>query len=132
MSLNDPIADLLTRIRNALNAGYPVVEIPASNLKADLCRVLKEEGYIRDFSRQDDGKQGVLRVELKYTSDREPVIMGLKRVSRPSLRIYSKASDMRPVRTGLGISVVTTSKGLMTGKEARRQRLGGEVLCEVW
>ena len=132
MSMSDPIADLLTRIRNALHAGYPSVEAPASRIKAGLCEVLKSEGYIQDYVREDDGKQGILRIALKYTADRKPVIQGIKRVSKPSLRIYKGAKDIPNVRSGLGIAVVTTSKGVMTSKAARAENVGGEVLCEVW
>lgn len=132
MSMSDPIADLLTRIRNALHAGYPAVEIPASRLKEDICKVLEQEGYIAGYEREEDGKQGVLRVKLKYMGDRTPVITGIRRVSKPSLRIYSGSREMKLVRSGLGISIITTSKGVMTGKQARADKLGGEVLCEVW
>lgn len=132
MSMSDPLADLLTRIRNALHAGFPSVECPASKLKEDVCRVLKDEGYIRAYSRADDNKQGVLKIILKYTNDRKPVLQGARRVSKPSLRIYAKGKDIRPVRTGLGISIVTTSQGVMTGRTARQQKIGGEVLCEIW
>lgn len=132
MSMTDPIADLLTRIRNALHAGYQSVEVPASRLKQGILEVLKSEGYIRDFSREEDGKQGMLRITLKYTSEREPIILGLRRVSKPSLRVYRGAKEVRPVRSGLGISIVSTPKGVMTGKQARNENVGGEVLCEVW
>lgn len=132
MSMSDPLADLLTRIRNALSAGYPTVEAPASRLKADVCEVLKKEGYISDYVQEEDGKQGILRISLKYTSDRKPVIQGIKRVSKPSLRIYKGSKDIPQVRSGLGIAVVTTSKGVMTSKGARTENVGGEVLCEVW
>lgn len=132
MSMTDPIADLLTRIRNALGAGYPSVEMPSSKLKEALCSVLQSEGFITDFERREDGKQGILTVGLKYSADRTPVITGIRRVSRPSLRIYSGADEIKQVRSGLGISIVTTSKGVMTGKKARQSKLGGEVLCEVW
>ncbi|MFP6582097.1 MAG: 30S ribosomal protein S8 [Candidatus Hydrogenedentota bacterium] len=132
MSMTDPLADLLTRIRNALHAGYPTVEAPASRLKAGVCEVLKNEGYINDYVREEDGKQGILRISLKYTADRKPVIQGIKRVSKPSLRIYKGSQDIPQVRSGLGISVVTTSRGVMTAKSARNENVGGEVLCEVW
>ena len=132
MSMSDPIADLLTRIRNALHAGFPTVEAPASRLKEEMCRVLKEEGYIRDYVREDSGTQGVLRVTLKYGADRTPVITGIRRVSKPSLRIYTGKREVRLVRSGLGISIVTTSKGVMTDRRARSENVGGEVLCEVW
>ena len=132
MSMSDPLADLLTRIRNALHAGFPTVEAPSSRLKVQVCEVLKNEGYIIDFVREDDGKQGILRIQLKYTEDRKPVIQGIKRISKPSLRIYGGAGEIAPVRSGLGISVLTTSKGVMTAKQARAENVGGEVLCEVW
>ena len=132
MSMSDPIADLLTRIRNALHAGYPSVEAPASRIKAGVCQVLKNEGYIQDFVQEDDGKQGILRIALRYTADRKPVIQGIERVSKPSLRIYKGAKEIPNVRSGLGIAVVTTSKGVMTSKTARAENVGGEVLCEVW
>ncbi len=132
MSMTDPIADLLTRIRNALQAGFPTVEAPASGLKEELCRVLKEEGYIRGYAREEDGKQGILRVTLKYSSERTPVITGIRRVSKPSLRVYTGKREVRLVRSGLGISIVTTSNGVMTDRQARKENVGGEVLCEVW
>jgi len=132
MSMSDPLADMLTRIRNGLQAGFPSVKAPASRLKAGVCEVLKSEGYIVDYSREEDGKQGILTITLKYTGDRKPVIQGLKRVSKPSLRTYTGAQNMRVVRSGLGISVVSTPKGVMTGRKARRENVGGEILCEVW
>ena len=133
MSMSDPIADLLTRIRNALHANFPSLKVPASRLKEDLCRVLKEEGFITDYQRLEEGPQGTLEITLKYAGDgRQPVIRGIQRVSKPSLRVYNGAQDMRLVRSGLGIAIVTTSKGVMTGKQARRENVGGEVLCEVW
>jgi small subunit ribosomal protein S8 len=130
--MSDPLADLLTRIRNAVRAGFPSVEAPASQLKLHVCDVLKREGYIVDYVSEDDGKQGILRIQLKYTEDRKSVIQGIKRVSKPSLRIYAGANKIPLVRSGLGISVVTTSKGVMTAKQARAENVGGEVLCEVW
>jgi small subunit ribosomal protein S8 len=132
MSLSDPIADLLTRLRNALNAGFPKVDCPASRVNEDICRVLKDEGYILDFSRDDDGKQGMLHIKLKYHGERDSVITGIRRVSKPSLRVYSGAKEIKPVRSGLGISIMTTSKGVMSGRDAQKQKLGGEILCEVW
>lgn len=132
MSMSDPLADLLTRIRNALHAGFPSVDAPASRVKEEVCRVLKEEGYIQDYSRSEDGKQGILHIKLKYTPDRKPVIQGVQRVSKPSLRIYTKTNDFKPVRSGLGIAIVSTSKGVMTNRQARTDKVGGEVLCEVW
>ena len=132
MSMSDPLADMLTRIRNALMAGYPTVKSPASRLKVAVCEVLKKEGFISDFIREDDESQGQITITLKYTPKREPVIQGIKRVSKPSLRIYNGAKTIKPVRSGLGISIVTTSQGVMTGRDARNQNVGGEVLCEVW
>jgi len=133
MSMSDPIADLLTRIRNASHAGFPAVDAPGSRLKREVCEVLKNEGYIRDYSFEDDGKQGVIHIKLKYVGEeREPVITGIRRVSRPSLRIYTNKREVRLVRSGLGVSIVTTSKGVMTDRQARRENVGGEVLCEVW
>lgn len=132
MSMSDPLADMLTRIRNGLQAGYPAVEAPSSRLKVAVCEVLKKEGYITDFVREDDDKQGVLRITLKYMTDRSPVIQGLKRVSKPSLRSYRGANEIKNVRSGLGISIVSTSQGVMTGKQARTENVGGEVLCEIW
>lgn len=132
MSMSDPIADLLTRIRNALHAGFPTVQMPSSGLKEQMCRVLRQEGYIKEYSREEDGKQGILTIVLKYTSDRTPVITSIKRISKPSLRVYTSKREGRMVRSGLGISIVTTSKGVMTDRQARKQNVGGEVLCEVW
>lgn len=130
--MSDPIADMLTRMRNALQAGFPSVEAPASGIKEEICRVLKEEGFIKDYVRTDDGKQGVLRITLKYTPDREPIIQGIRRVSKPSLRAYAGSREIKPVRTGLGISILSTSRGVMTGRQAAREHIGGEVICEVW
>ena len=132
MSMNDPVADLLTRIRNAFLAGHERVDIPASRIKEEICRVLKEEGYIKDYRLTEDTKQGVLQVTLKYLEDRKPLIEGIQRVSKPSLRIYVGSNEIRPVRSGLGISIVSTSRGVLTGKQARAAKVGGEVLCEVW
>lgn len=132
MSMNDPIADLLTRIRNASAARHAKVDMPASKLKVEVCRVLKEEGFINDYIVAEEPKPGLLRVTLKYTEDREPVMQGLRRVSRPSFRVMVPYSAIKPVRSGLGISILTTSKGVMTGKHARNEKVGGEVLCEVW
>jgi small subunit ribosomal protein S8 len=133
MTMTDPIADLLTRIRNASSAGFPSVTVPASRLKSEVCRVLKDEGFIREFEREDDGKQGVLKIQLKYVGeDRTPVITEIRRVSRPSLRVYKGKKNARFVRSGLGISIVTTSKGVMTDRHARKENVGGEILCEVW
>ena len=133
MSVTDPIADLLTCIRNASSAGFPTVRVPASRLKGEVCRVLLEEGFVRSVDREDDGKQGVLTIHLKYDGEeRTPVISTIRRVSRPSLRVYKGGKDRRPVRSGMGISILTTPNGVMTDRKARKENVGGEVLCEVW
>ena len=132
MSMSDPIADMLTRIRNAVHAGQASVEIPASQVKGEICKVLRSEGYIQGYDLKDRGLQGILEVELKYMADRSPILQGIRRVSKPSLRVYVRSKEIRPVRSGLGVSIVSTSRGIMTGKRARAERLGGEVLCEVW
>lgn len=132
MSMSDPIADMLTRIRNGLQAEKVSVDIPNSNLKVAICTVLKEQGFIEDFQVAGEPAPGIIRVTLKYLSDRKPVLQGLKRVSKPSLRVYVRHNEMRQVRSGLGVSIVSTSKGVMTGKRAYHEKLGGEVLCEVW
>ncbi len=132
MSLQDPIADMLTRIRNALRAEHEVVNIRASNVCEGICKVLKDEGYISDHKRVDDTKQGILRVYLKYGPDGQDVITEIKRVSRPGLRIYSSVKDLGRPFGGLGISVVSTSKGVMSGRQCRKENIGGEVLCTVF
>jgi small subunit ribosomal protein S8 len=129
----DPISDMLTRIRNAARARHARVELPASKLKIEIARVLKEEGYISTYKVVDESKtRKALRVFLKYTPDRRPVITGLRRVSRPGSRRYAGAGEIRPVMGGLGISIVTTPRGVMTARVARKERVGGEILCEVW
>ncbi len=132
MQISDTIADLLTRIRNASTAKHATVDIPASNVKKAITQILSDEGYIKDFQIVDDGKQGIIRVTLKYTDGKTPVISGLRRVSKPGLRIYSSCEDMPKVRKGLGIAIVSTSKGIMTDKKARELNVGGEVLAYVW
>lgn len=132
MQISDTIADLLTRIRNASTAKHATVDIPASNVKKAITQILSDEGYIKSFQIVDDGKQGIIRVTLKYTEDRTPVISGLRRVSKPGLRIYSSCEDMPKVRKGLGIAIVSTSKGIMTDKKARALNVGGEVLAYIW
>ena len=132
MSMSDPIADLLTRIRNGLMAKFRTVDIPASRIKEEICNVLKSEGYIVDYSVERDTAQGTLRIELKYTPENTPVIQGIQRVSRPSLRRHVKSKEIPLVRSGLGIAIISTSQGVMTGKQARNDKVGGEVLCEVW
>ena len=131
--LSDPIADMLTRLRNALAARHPKVDVPASKLKTEIARILKEEGYISTFKLVDENKtRKMLRVFLKYTPDRRSVITGVKRISRPGARSYQGFMDIRPVVGGLGISILTTPKGLMSGRAARKAKIGGELLCEVW
>lgn len=132
MQISDTIADLLTRIRNASTAKHATVDIPASNVKKAITQILADEGYIKGFQVVDDGKQGIIRVTLKYTEDRTPVISGLRRVSKPGLRIYSGCEDMPKVRKGLGIAIVSTSKGIMTDKKARALHVGGELLAYIW
>jgi small subunit ribosomal protein S8 len=132
MSMTDPIADMLTRIRNANQAQLERVDIPASRLKVELAKVLKAEGFIRGYKLVDDSKQGVLRVYLKFGPGNERVIQGIRRVSRPGLRIYRKAAKIPRVFSGMGVAILSTSQGLMTGKAARDRSIGGEVLCYVW
>jgi small subunit ribosomal protein S8 len=132
MSMTDPIADMLTRIRNANQALLDRVDIPSSRLKVEIAKILKAEGFIRAYKLIDDNKQGTLRVYMKFGSGNERVILGLRRVSRPGLRIYRKAAQIPNVMSGMGVAIVSTSQGLMTGKAARQRSLGGEVLCYVW
>lgn len=132
MHITDPIADLLTRIRNASTAKHPNVDIPASNMKKAICQILVDEGYVRSMQVIEDKKQGVIRVTLKYDQKGSPTIAGLRRVSKPGLRIYSNAEDMPKVMRGLGIAIISTSKGIMTDKAARKENVGGEVLAFVW
>ena len=132
MQITDTIADILTRIRNASSARHATVDVSASNVKKAITQILLDEGYIKGFQVIEDGKQGVIRITLKYTDNRSPVITGLRRVSKPGLRIYSSCEDMPKVRKGLGIAIVSTSKGIMTDKKARELNVGGEVLAFVW
>lgn len=132
MHITDPIADMLTRIRNANSAKHETVDIPASNMKKAIAQILLDEGYIASYKVIEDEKQGVIRVTLKYGANKAQVITGLRRVSKPGLRIYSNVEDMPKVMKGLGIAIVSTSKGIMTDKEARKQNVGGEVLAFVW
>ena len=132
MQISDVIADMLTRIRNANDAKHETVDIPASNLKKSIAEILLEEGYIKSYQIVEDGKQGIIRVTLKYVAGKQKVIHGLRRVSKPGLRIYSNCEDMPKVMNGLGIAIVSTSKGIMTDKKARRENVGGEVLAFVW
>lgn len=131
MSLSDPIADMLTRIRNASNAKHEKVDIPGSRTKNELARVLKEAGYVKNFKIIDDGRQGILRVYLKYDENNMGVV-NLKRISKPGRRVYVDALHIPRVLNGLGISILTTSKGILTDREARKSNVGGEVLCYVW
>lgn len=132
MQITDPIADMLTRIRNANTAKHETVDIPASNMKKAIAEILNNEGYIKGYQIIEDGKQGVIRVTLKYTSNKEKVISGIKRVSKPGLRMYAPADELPRVLKGLGIAIISTSKGIMTDKEARKLHIGGEVLAFVW
>lgn len=132
MAMSDPIADMLTRIRNAGKAKFNSIDIPGSKLKTDLARVLKDEGFIRNYKFIKDNKQGILRVYLKYDEEQTNTIIGLERVSKPSRRLYVKSRDIKPVLNGMGIAVLSTSKGIMTDKQARSEKLGGEILCNVW
>ena len=132
MQISDVIADMLTRIRNANDAKHETVDIPASNLKKSIAQILLDEGYIKNYQIVEDGKQGIIRVTLKYAAGKQKVIHGLRRVSKPGLRIYSNCEDMPRVMNGLGIAIVSTSKGVMTDKKARQNNVGGEVLAFVW
>ena len=132
MQITDPIADLLTRIRNASTAKHPSVEIPASNMKKAICQILVDEGYIKGMQVKNDTVQGTIVVTLKYQANGEPVIAGLRRVSKPGLRIYTNCEDMPKVMKGLGTAIISTSKGIMTDKAARAEHVGGEVLAYVW
>jgi small subunit ribosomal protein S8 len=132
MVMTDPIADFLTRIRNANSVNHEKVEIPASRLKKTMAQILKDEGMIKDFEYIEDGKQGILRVHLKYGPNKQKVISGLKRISRPGLRVYAKRDEVPRILGGLGIAIISTSQGVMTDKLARKRGLGGEVLCYVW
>ena len=132
MHITDPIADMLTRIRNANNAKHDTVDVPASNMKKAIAQILLEEGYIKNFQLIDNGTQGVIRVTLKYGAGKEKVISGLRRVSKPGLRVYAGADELPKVLRGLGIAIVSTSKGVMTDKKAREAHVGGEVLAFVW
>ena len=132
MTMTDPIADFVTQIRNANDAKHKTVEIPASNIKYEMAKILKEEGFIKDAELIEDDKQGKVRMKLKYTADNDKVITGLKRISKPGLRIYAKADEVPKVLNGLGIAIVSTSEGVVTDKVARAKNIGGEVLAYVW
>ncbi len=132
MALTDPIADMLTRVRNAGKAKFNSVDIPGSKMKTELARVMKEQGYIRNYKFIKDGKQGILRVYLKYTDDNAHVIQEINRVSKPSRRVYVGAGDVKSFYNGMGVSVLSTSKGILTDKQARKEHVGGEVLCNIF
>lgn len=132
MSMSDPIADMLTRIRNAGKAKFNSVDIPGSKLKIELAKVLRSAGFIRNYKFIKDDKQGVLRVYLKYGPGQSNAILGLERVSKPSRRVYVKSKDIKTVLNGMGIAILSTSKGIMTDKRARKENVGGEILCNVW
>ncbi len=132
MQITDPIADMLTRIRNANSAKHQTVDVPVSKMKTAIAEILKEEGYIKGFEIVDDGKQGMIRITLKYGANKEKVISGIDRVSKPGLRVYAGAAELPRVLKGLGIAIISTSKGIMTDKKARALHVGGEVLAYVW
>jgi small subunit ribosomal protein S8 len=132
MTMTDPISDFLTRVRNAVQAGKDRCDVPASKLKLELSKILQEEGFIRTFKVLEEGPQGTLRIYLRYSTEGEPAIHGLQRISRPGLRVYRGTSKLPQVRGGIGVAVVSTSKGLMSDARARELRLGGEIMCRVW
>ena len=132
MSMSDPLADMLTRLRNAVMVKFDSVQMPKSNVKVSIAKVLKDEGFITDYHVSDEGVQGTLTIDLKYGSNREPVIVGIKRISKPGLRRYAKVGDISKVLNGLGIAIISTSSGIVTDKIARANNTGGEILCEVW
>lgn len=132
MSMSDPIADMLTRIRNAIMVSYDTVDIPSSKLKINVAKLLKSEGFVKNYKTIPDKRQGLLRIFLKYDEKGEPVIGGLKRVSKPSRRVYSKGERIPAVLNGFGVNILSTSKGLMTDRQARKMGIGGEILCSVW
>ena len=130
--MTDPIADMLTRIRNANNAKHDSVDIPASNIKKQLAQILLDEGFVKGFDVIEDAKQGIIRVDLKYGAKKEKVISGIKRISKPGLRVYVKSDEVPRVLGGLGIAIISTSSGIITDKQARNKAVGGEVICYVW
>ncbi len=132
MTMTDPVADMLTRIRNAIVASYDTIEVPSSKIKINIVKVLKFEGYIRNYKIVGDSKQDIIVIYLKYNEDKSPVIKGLKKISKPSCRIYSRCKKIPRVLDGLGINIISTSKGVMTDREARRMGTGGEIICSVW
>lgn len=132
MTMTDPIADMLTRIRNANVVKHETVDIPASNMKKDIARILLEEGFIKGYDVIEDGKQGIIRVQLKYGKGSEKVITGIKRISKPGMRVYADKTNVPKVLNGLGISIISTSRGILTDRQARKEGVGGEVICYVW
>ena len=132
MTMTDPIADMLTRIRNANTVKHETVDVPASNMKKELARILLEEGFVRGYDVIEDGKQGIIRIQLKYGQAGERVIQGIKRISKPGMRVYTNAYEIPKVLNGLGISIISTSKGILTDRQARKENVGGEVICYVW
>ncbi|MBM7610178.1 30S ribosomal protein S8 [Ureibacillus composti] len=132
MTMTDPIADMLTRIRNANMVRHEKLEVPASNLKKEIAEILKREGFVRDVEYVEDNKQGIIRIFLKYGKDNERVITGLKRISKPGLRVYAKTNEVPKVLNGLGVALVSTSQGVLTDKEARAKQVGGEILAYIW
>lgn len=132
MVMTDPIADMLTRIRNAISAEHNHVDIPSSNMKISIARILKEEGFVKDYKAMPDNKQGMLRVYLKYGPEHERIVTGIRKLTKPGRRVYCRSKDIPHVLNNLGINIISTSKGIMTGEAARKQNLGGELICEVW
>jgi len=132
MAVSDPIADMLTRIRNGAKARFNSVDVPGSKLKTEIARILKDEGFIKNYKFLKDGKQGILRIYLKYGTGQSEVVYGLKRISKPGRRVYVKSDEIKPVYNGMGISILSTSRGIMTDKKARKDNVGGEILCNVW
>ena len=132
MTMTDPVADMLTRIRNANTVGHATVDIPASKMKKSIAEILVREGYIKGFNIIDDGKQGIIRVQMKYGADKEKVISGLKKISKPGLKVYAKSDEVPRVLGGLGVAIISTSNGIVSDKEARKLGVGGEVICYVW
>lgn len=130
--MTDPIADMLTRIRNGSSAKHKSVDVPASKIKKDIAEILLKEGFIKGYEVEEDDKQGILKIDLKYGENEERIISGIKRISKPGLRVYVKANELPRVLGGLGIAIISTSKGVLTDKEARNQEVGGEVICYVW
>ncbi len=129
---SDPIADMLTRVRNAIRARHPKVDVPASNLKTEIARILKEEGYIANYKVAEEGVKKVIKIYLKYAPDNSPVITGIERISRPGCRNYAGKNEIPRIQGGLGVTILTTPRGVMTGRTARREGVGGEILCSVW